>query len=75
MTFVSLQIPDDWSQVCYARIMSFVERYDLIYHPFPVNSQYLKTLGVDSPTCIYCIFKTSLFPFINSDIQYFDLSE
>ena len=57
MSFVSLQIPDGWSQqVCYARIMSYVVRYDLIYHSFPTNSQYLKTLGVDSPTNI---FKTS----------------
>ena len=23
--------------------------YDIIYHPFTINSQYLKTLGVDSP--------------------------
>jgi len=23
--------------------------YDVIYHPFPINSQYLKTWGVDSP--------------------------
>ena len=34
MSFVSSQIPDDWSQqVFYARFMSFVVRYDLIYHP------------------------------------------
>ena len=60
MSFVSWQIPDDWSQqVFYERIMSFVVRYDLIYQPFLINSQYLKTLGVDSPTCIYCIFKTT----------------
>ena len=25
--------------------------YDVIYHPFPINSQYLKTWGVDSPDC------------------------
>ena len=24
-------------------------RYDVIYHPFSTNSQYLKTWGVDSP--------------------------
>ena len=23
--------------------------YDIIYHPFPINSQYLKMSGVDSP--------------------------
>jgi len=41
MSFVSLQIPDDWSQqVFYARILSSVVRYDLIYHLFPINSQY-----------------------------------
>ena len=62
MSSVSLQIPDDWSQqVCYARIMSFVVRYDLIYHPSSLSilNNYLKSWGVDSPTCIYCIFKTS----------------
>ena len=24
-------------------------RYDVIYYPFAINSQYLKTWGVDSP--------------------------
>ena len=28
---------------------SFVVRYDVIYHSFPVNSQYLMMWGVDSP--------------------------
>ena len=26
--------------------------YDVIYHPFPINSQYLKTWGVDSPDLV-----------------------
>ena len=29
--------------------------YDVIYRPFPISSQYLKTWGVDSPACIACI--------------------
>ena len=28
---------------------SFVVQYDVIYHPFSINSQYLMTWGVDSP--------------------------
>ena len=31
------------------QMTSFVVRYDVIYHSFPINSQYLMTLGVDSP--------------------------
>lgn len=27
----------------------YTMRYDIIYHPYPVNSQYLKSWGVDSP--------------------------
>ena len=27
-------------------------RYDVIYHPFLINSQYLKRLGVDIPPSI-----------------------
>ena len=30
-------------------MMSYTVQYDIIYHPFPVNSQYLKTWGIDSP--------------------------
>ena len=33
----------------FARMTSCAERYDVIYHPFPINSQYLKMWGVDSP--------------------------
>ena len=32
-----------------AQMMSFVVRYDVIHHSFPINSQYLMTCGVDSP--------------------------
>ena len=31
--------------------------YDIIYHPFPINSQYLKMWGVNSPG-IHLIEKT-----------------
>ena len=36
-------------QAFLAQMTSFVVRYDVIYHSFPVNSQYLMTWGVDSP--------------------------
>ena len=32
-----------------AQMTSFVVRYDVIYHSFPINSQYLMMWGVDSP--------------------------
>ena len=32
-----------------AQMMSFVVPYDVIYHSFPINSQYLMMWGVDSP--------------------------
>ena len=35
-------------QVFFAQMMSYTVQYDIIYHPFPINSQYLKTWGVDS---------------------------
>ena len=33
----------------FAQMTSCFVHYDVIYYPFPVNSQYLKMLGVDSP--------------------------
>ena len=42
--------------LCYhkfAQMMSCAMPYDIIYHPFPFNSQYLKTWGVDSPAFRY----------------------
>ena len=42
--FVSSQIRDDRSQqIFFAQITSCAMRYDVIYHPLPVNFQYLKT--------------------------------
>ena len=35
--------------------------YDVIYHPFPINSQYLKTWGIVSPVNILCIWSGSAF--------------
>ena len=29
--------------------------YGVIYHPSPINSQYLKTWGVDSPAGLGCL--------------------
>ena len=51
--FVSLQIRDDRSQrVFLALMMSCAVHYDVIYHPSPFDSQYLKTWGVDSPVTL-----------------------
>ena len=48
--FVSSQIHDNWrQQVFFAQMMSWTLRYDVIDHPFPVNSQYLKMCGIHSP--------------------------
>ena len=34
--------------------------YDIIYHPLPINSQYLKTCGVDRPGVVSCQLMVSL---------------
>ena len=49
--FVSLQIRGDRTgqQVSFAQMTSCVMHYDIIYDPSAINSQYLKTWGVDSP--------------------------
>ena len=49
--FVSSQIHGDRNQqvVSFAHMTSCAMRYDVTYHPFAINSQYLKTWGVDSP--------------------------
>ena len=47
MRFVSSQICCDWSQqVSFAQVTSCAMCYDVIYHHFAMNSQYLKTSGV-----------------------------
>ena len=52
--FVSPQIPDDRSQqIFFAQMTSCAAHYDIIYHPFPINSQSLKTRGVDSPVNVF----------------------
>ena len=37
------------SRSVFAQMTSCAMRYIIIYHPFRINSQYLKMLGVDSP--------------------------
>ena len=50
MCFVSSQICGDWSeQVSFAQVTSCAMCYDIIYHHFAINSQYLRRGGVDSP--------------------------
>ena len=45
-----MQIHDDLSQqVFFAQMTSCTVHNDVTYHPFPINSQHLKTWGVDSP--------------------------
>ena len=47
---IAANIRDDQSQgVFFAQMTSCATRYIIIYHPFRINSQYLKMLGVDSP--------------------------
>ena len=46
--FVSSQIHED-GRVFYAQMTSCAMRYDVIYHPSAIKSQYLKTLRVDNP--------------------------
>ena len=49
-TFCVTQIRGDQSErVSFAQMTSHAMLYDVIYHPFPINSQYLKMWGVDSP--------------------------
>ena len=36
-------------RVSLAQMTSYTMRYEVIYYPLPINSQYLKTWGVDSP--------------------------
>ena len=43
-----------------------VVHYDVIYDPFPINSQYLKTWGVDS-----LVNLTPIIPLSDSSPQYF----
>ena len=45
--FVSSQIHED-RRVFYAQVTLCAVRYDVIYHPTSINSQYLNTSGVDS---------------------------
>ena len=46
--FVSSQICDD-RRVFYAQMTSCAVCYDVFYHPFPINCQYLNTWEVNSP--------------------------
>ena len=47
---MSSQIRDDRSQwVFFTQMTSCAMRNGTIYHPFPINSQYLEMWGVDSP--------------------------
>ena len=44
----------DWDQRAFlAKMTSFVVRYYVIYHSFPINSQYLMTWGVESPETVH----------------------
>ena len=40
----------------FSQMTSCAMHYDVIYRPFPINSQYLKTWGVDSPALATCVF-------------------
>ena len=50
MRLVSSQNCDDQShQVFFTQMTSCAMHYDIVYLPFPISSQYLKTWGIDSP--------------------------
>ena len=74
---VSSQIHED-GRVFDAQMTSCALRYDVIYHPFPINSQYLNTSGVDSPESalyakeflIKCLLWASTAPIINKCTEY-----
>ena len=40
---------DQNQQAFLAQMASFVVRYDIMYHSFPLNSQYFDDVEVDSP--------------------------
>ena len=40
---------DQNQQAFLAQMTSFVVRYDIMYHSFPLNSQYFDDVEVDSP--------------------------
>ena len=49
--FCVTQIPDDWTQqVFFAQMMPCVIYYDVIHHPFPISSQYLRGGGLTALT-------------------------
>ena len=44
-----LQFQQHLLRMYFAQMTSCFVHYDVIWYPFPVNSQYLKIRGVDSP--------------------------
>ena len=42
-----------FSRIFFSQMTSCAVHYDIIYHPFPINSQYLKTCGVNSPHFVF----------------------
>ena len=51
------------NQYVFAQITTCTMRYDVIYHPIPISSQYLKTWRVDSPNLtLYATCAVTVFP-------------
>ena len=50
--------------VFFSQMMSCAVHYDIIYHPFPINFQYLRTCGVDSPEFLLGMTSTQPHTFI-----------
>ena len=51
------------NQYVFAQMTSCTMRYDVIYHPIPISSQYLKTWRVDSPNLtLYATCAVTVFP-------------
>ena len=81
-------IANSWrwtQQVFFAQMTPCAVRHDVIYHPFPINSQYLKTSGVDSTAifkvkCNDSVSLPFLFPcflllFVKDQIASFQLKQ
>ena len=48
-----LQLQQHLFRMFLAQMTSYFVHYDVICYPFPVNSQYLKMWGIDSPAFVW----------------------
>ena len=48
-----LQFQQHLFRMFFAQMTSYFVHYDVICYPFPVNSQYVKMWGIDSPAFVW----------------------